>query len=64
MECLVGKPSEKKSGLVMEFFRKGGGVLTQSITLRHIFVPQDLGIILCKIEGYGHFEAVFLKSLF
>ena len=40
----------------MEFFRKGGGVLTQSITLRHIFVPQDLGNFLFKIEGYGYFK--------
>ena len=52
----------------MEFFRKGGGVLTQSITLRHIFVPQDLGnFFFCKIEKievYGHFKVLFLKSLF
>ena len=61
----VREAIRKKSGLVMEFFRKGGGgVLTQSITLRHIFVPQDLGNFLCKIEVYGHFKVLFLKSLF
>ena len=47
----------------MEFFRKGGAwVLTQSITLRHILVPQELRKFLCKIESYGHFWELFLKK--
>ena len=34
----------------MVFFRKGGGMIsTQSITLRHIFVPQHLLNIAYKI---------------
>ena len=48
----------------MEFFRKGGGGVTQSITLRHIFVPQELRFLLFKIEGYRHFYTQFLKKYF
>ena len=49
----------------MEFFRKGGGGgVTQSITLRHIFVPQELRFFLFEIEGFGHFWALFLNRFF
>ena len=49
---VLGKGPKKKSRLVMVFFRKGGGVSTQSITLRHIFVPQSYGLFI-KNKGGG-----------
>ena len=53
--------------LVIELFHKGeggGGVWTHSINLRHIFGALRVKELLCKIEGYGHFWALFLNSLF
>ena len=41
----------------MVFFRKGGGVSTQSITLRHIFVPQSYGLFI-KNKGGGGLDLI------
>ena len=57
---------KKKNGLVMEFFHKGGGgggFLTQSITLGHIFCVSRVTEFLLKIQGYGHFWALFIKNI-
>ena len=51
-------------------FLLGGGVshdrvmMTQSITLRQICCASRVKKCVCKIEGYGHFWALFLKKLF
>ena len=43
----------------MEFFRKGGGGVTQSITFEAHFCASRVKVFLFKIEGFGHFWALF-----
>ena len=49
----------------MEFFRKGRGrVMTQSITFEAHFCASRVKVFLFKIEGFGHFWALFLNRFF
>ena len=65
-EYLFGKGSHpKKTGLIMEFFRKGGeGCLDPIHNFEAHFCASRVLEVLCKIKGYGHFWALFIKSFF
>ena len=48
----------------MEFFRKGGGGLDPIHNFEAHFWASKVMEFLMKIEGYGYFRALFLKSLY